>query len=145
MYVTGVLINREVLALIYRFMLHLSVQSCGKDGHAAGSCSDDVCGLERTLQYPTHEDQHGAEHFPHLSDIMFKEIKSLFYIYTCNVISLLQGYASPSALPKSRVQTDVALPPLKKLAPAESVAKERLFVIFNPSPPPVDVLEDVFW
>lgn len=74
-YVTGVLISSEVLVLSYWFMLHLSVQSCGKDGHAAGSCSDDVCGLERTLQYPTHEDQHGAEHFPHLSDIMFKEIK----------------------------------------------------------------------
>lgn len=62
-----------------------------------------------------------------------------------SVISLLQGYPTSSALPKSRVQTDVALPPPKKLAPAESVVKERLFVVFNPSPLPVDVLEDVFW
>ncbi|KAI7809044.1 putative RNA-binding protein 45 [Triplophysa rosa] len=54
------------------------------------------------------------------------------------------GFASAPALPKSRVQTDVALPPPRKLAPHESVAKERLFVIFNPSPLPVDVLEDVF-
>lgn len=31
------------------------------------------------------------------------------------------------------------------MAPSDSVVKERLFVIFNPSPLPVDVLEDVFW
>lgn len=61
------------------------------------------------------------------------------------------GCAAPSVPPvppinppKSRIQTEVPLPPLKKLAPSESVARERLFVIFNPSPLPVDVLEDVF-
>lgn len=54
------------------------------------------------------------------------------------------GYAAPSLLPKPRLQTDVVLPPLKKQAPPDSVAKERLFVIFNPAPLPVDVLEDVF-
>ncbi|XP_051566453.1 RNA-binding protein 45 [Myxocyprinus asiaticus] len=54
------------------------------------------------------------------------------------------GYAAPSVPQKARVQTDVALPPLKKLAPSDSVVKERLFIIFNPSPLPVDVLEDVF-
>ncbi len=43
------------------------------------------------------------------------------------------------------MQTDVALPPLKKLVTSDGVVKERLFVIFNPSPLPVDVLEDVFW
>ncbi|XP_047459912.1 RNA-binding protein 45 isoform X2 [Mugil cephalus] len=46
--------------------------------------------------------------------------------------------------PMSRVQTDVNLPPLKKLAPPDSKAKERLFVVFSPSPLPPDVLEDVF-
>uniref|UniRef100_A0A3B1JN00 RNA binding motif protein 45 n=1 Tax=Astyanax mexicanus TaxID=7994 RepID=A0A3B1JN00_ASTMX len=51
---------------------------------------------------------------------------------------------TPSLLPKPRLQTDVVLPPLKKQAPPDSVAKERLFVIFNPAPLPVDVLEDVF-
>uniref|UniRef100_A0A3B5MH92 RRM domain-containing protein n=1 Tax=Xiphophorus couchianus TaxID=32473 RepID=A0A3B5MH92_9TELE len=52
------------------------------------------------------------------------------------------GYSSVSQM--SRVQTDVTLPPLKKLAPSDSKAKERLFVVFNPSPLPLDVLEDVF-
>ncbi|XP_068183427.1 RNA-binding protein 45 [Antennarius striatus] len=46
--------------------------------------------------------------------------------------------------PMSRIQTDVNLPPLKKLAPPDSKSKERLFVVFNPSPLPIDVLEDVF-
>ncbi|TKS85850.1 RNA-binding protein 45 [Collichthys lucidus] len=44
----------------------------------------------------------------------------------------------------SRIQTDVNLPPLKKLAPPDSKSKERLFVVFSPSPLPPDVLEDVF-
>ncbi|XP_051936222.1 RNA-binding protein 45-like isoform X1 [Hippocampus zosterae] len=51
------------------------------------------------------------------------------------------GYAGP---PVSRIQTDVSLPPLKKLAPSDSKAKERLFVVFSPAPLPMDVLEDVF-
>uniref|UniRef100_A0A8C2G7A7 RNA binding motif protein 45 n=1 Tax=Cyprinus carpio TaxID=7962 RepID=A0A8C2G7A7_CYPCA len=54
------------------------------------------------------------------------------------------GYTAPPVAQKARVQTDVALPPLKKLVVSDSVVKERLFVIFNPSPLPVDVLEDVF-
>ncbi|XP_059215748.1 RNA-binding protein 45 isoform X2 [Centropristis striata] len=53
-----------------------------------------------------------------------------------------QSFAPVS--PMSRVQTDVSLPPLKKLAPPDSKAKERLFVVFSPSPLPPDVLEDVF-
>ncbi|XP_062256938.1 RNA-binding protein 45 isoform X1 [Platichthys flesus] len=44
----------------------------------------------------------------------------------------------------SRVQTDVNLPPLKKLAPPDSKTKERLFVVFSPAQLPPDVLEDVF-
>ncbi|XP_028846448.1 RNA-binding protein 45 [Denticeps clupeoides] len=54
------------------------------------------------------------------------------------------GYAQPVMPQKPRIQIDVALPPTKKLAPADSLVKERLFVIFNPSPLPVDVLEEVF-
>ncbi|XP_062286459.1 RNA-binding protein 45 isoform X1 [Scomber scombrus] len=52
------------------------------------------------------------------------------------------GYPPVSQM--SRVQTDVNLPPLKKLAPPDSKSKERLFVVFSPSPLPMDVLEDVF-
>ncbi|XP_032396720.1 RNA-binding protein 45 isoform X2 [Etheostoma spectabile] len=50
----------------------------------------------------------------------------------------------PAVAPMPRVQTDVNLPPLKKLAPPDSKAKERLFVVFSPAPLPPDVLEDVF-
>ncbi|XP_069574945.1 RNA-binding protein 45 isoform X2 [Brachyistius frenatus] len=53
-----------------------------------------------------------------------------------------QSFAPVS--PMSRVQTDVNLPPMKKLAPPDSKPKERLFVVFSPSPLPPDVLEDVF-
>lgn len=48
------------------------------------------------------------------------------------------------ACPAPRVQTDVTLPSLKKLAPSDSRVKERLFVVFSPAPLPMDVLEDVF-
>ncbi|XP_036396459.1 RNA-binding protein 45 [Megalops cyprinoides] len=54
------------------------------------------------------------------------------------------GFAAPTVPQPPRVQTDVVLPPLKKLAPSDSWVKERLFVVFNPAPLPVDVLEDVF-
>ncbi|XP_071370630.1 RNA-binding protein 45 [Centroberyx affinis] len=52
--------------------------------------------------------------------------------------------AFPNVAPVSRIQTDVTLPSLKKLAPPDSKVKERLFVVFTPSPLPLDVLEDVF-
>ncbi|XP_029306441.1 RNA-binding protein 45 [Cottoperca gobio] len=59
-----------------------------------------------------------------------------------------QGMKPPPNFPPvsnmSRIQTDVNLPSLKKLAPPDSKAKERLFVVFSPSPLPPDVLEDVF-
>ncbi|KAM6956568.1 RNA-binding protein 45 [Aplochiton taeniatus] len=50
----------------------------------------------------------------------------------------------PSSPPGPRVQTDVSLPSLKKLAPSDSRVKERLFVVFSPAPLSMDVLEDVF-
>ncbi|KAL0963868.1 hypothetical protein UPYG_G00314600 [Umbra pygmaea] len=53
-------------------------------------------------------------------------------------------YPSPAVPQCPRIQTDVALPPPQKLAPSDSRAKERLFVVFKPSPLPMDVLEDVF-
>ncbi|KAM9848116.1 RNA-binding protein 45 isoform 2-T2 [Aulostomus maculatus] len=52
------------------------------------------------------------------------------------------GFPAPSPMP--RIQTDVNLPPPKKLAPLDSQSKERLFVVFSPSPLPMEVLEDVF-
>ncbi|XP_061789350.1 RNA-binding protein 45 isoform X1 [Nerophis lumbriciformis] len=44
----------------------------------------------------------------------------------------------------SRIQTDVQLPPPKKLAPPDTRSKERLFVVFNPTSLPLELLEDVF-
>uniref|UniRef100_A0A3P8WRI8 RNA binding motif protein 45 n=1 Tax=Cynoglossus semilaevis TaxID=244447 RepID=A0A3P8WRI8_CYNSE len=61
--------------------------------------------------------------------------------------STSQGVKPPGfsgATPMSRVQTDVTLPPQKKLAPPDSKTKERLFLVFSPSPLPTDILEDVF-
>uniref|UniRef100_A0A3Q0RMT4 RNA binding motif protein 45 n=1 Tax=Amphilophus citrinellus TaxID=61819 RepID=A0A3Q0RMT4_AMPCI len=52
------------------------------------------------------------------------------------------GFSVVSSI--SRIQTDASLPPPKKLAPPDSKTKERLFVVFSPSPLPPDVLEDVF-
>ncbi|KAM4859409.1 RNA-binding protein 45 isoform 2-T2 [Thomomys bottae] len=56
---------------------------------------------------------------------------------------LLQfGGSSGSQLPQ--IQTDVILPSCKKKVPPETPVKERLFVVFNPHPLPLDVLEDIF-
>ncbi|XP_041645279.1 RNA-binding protein 45 isoform X2 [Cheilinus undulatus] len=52
------------------------------------------------------------------------------------------GFSPMSSM--SRIQADVSLPSMKKLAPPDSKTKERLFVVFSPSPLPLDVLEDVF-
>ncbi|MGH0152138.1 UNVERIFIED_CONTAM: hypothetical protein FKN15_021959 [Acipenser sinensis] len=54
------------------------------------------------------------------------------------------GYSSGSSTQMNRLQTDLSLPPHRKLAPADSRVKERLFIVFNPAPLSVDVLEDVF-
>lgn len=51
----------------------------------------------------------------------------------------------PGAQAAPRIQADLSLPSIKKLAPPESKVKERLFVVFSPSPLSLDVLEDVFW
>uniref|UniRef100_A0A8C5JY72 RNA binding motif protein 45 n=1 Tax=Jaculus jaculus TaxID=51337 RepID=A0A8C5JY72_JACJA len=53
------------------------------------------------------------------------------------------GGSSGSQLPQ--IQTDVILPSCKKKAPPETPVKERLFIVFNPHPLPLDVLEDIFW
>ncbi|XP_036276625.1 RNA-binding protein 45 isoform X3 [Pipistrellus kuhlii] len=52
------------------------------------------------------------------------------------------GGSSGSQLPQ--IQTDVVLPSCKKTAPPETPVKERLFIVFNPHPLPLDVLEDIF-
>uniref|UniRef100_A0A8I3W1Q4 RNA binding motif protein 45 n=1 Tax=Callithrix jacchus TaxID=9483 RepID=A0A8I3W1Q4_CALJA len=52
------------------------------------------------------------------------------------------GGSSGSQLPQ--IQTDVVLPSCKKKAPPETPVKERLFIVFNPHPLPLDVLEDIF-
>ncbi|XP_043931365.1 RNA-binding protein 45 [Protopterus annectens] len=46
--------------------------------------------------------------------------------------------------PPSRIQTDLSLPPLQSMALPDSRVKERLFLVFNPAPLPLDILEDVF-
>ncbi|XP_061600644.1 RNA-binding protein 45 [Cololabis saira] len=76
------------------------------------------------------------------------------FVATQMMSSVWNGGASSSQMmkppsysnvsPVSRVQADVSLPPLKKLAPPDSKSRERLFVVFSPSPLPPDVLEDVF-
>ncbi|XP_030234810.1 RNA-binding protein 45 [Gadus morhua] len=50
----------------------------------------------------------------------------------------------PGAPAAPRIQADLSLPAIKKLAPQDSKVKERLFVVFSPSPLSMDVLEDVF-
>ncbi|XP_008257011.1 RNA-binding protein 45 isoform X5 [Oryctolagus cuniculus] len=52
------------------------------------------------------------------------------------------GGSSGTQLPQ--IQTDVVLPSCKKKAPPETPVKERLFIVFNPHPLPLDVLEDIF-
>ncbi|XP_069926720.1 RNA-binding protein 45 isoform X4 [Oryctolagus cuniculus] len=54
----------------------------------------------------------------------------------------LFGGSSGTQLPQ--IQTDVVLPSCKKKAPPETPVKERLFIVFNPHPLPLDVLEDIF-
>ncbi|XP_038607209.1 RNA-binding protein 45 isoform X2 [Tachyglossus aculeatus] len=51
------------------------------------------------------------------------------------------GGSSSTQLP---IQTDVVLPSCKKKALPDTTVKERLFVVFNPHPLPLDVLEDIF-
>ncbi|XP_053327172.1 RNA-binding protein 45 [Spea bombifrons] len=44
----------------------------------------------------------------------------------------------------SQLQTDATLPGYKKKAPSDAQSKERLFIVFNPHPLSLDVMEDVF-
>ncbi|XP_063789455.1 RNA-binding protein 45 isoform X1 [Pseudophryne corroboree] len=53
-----------------------------------------------------------------------------------------RAYAPPAAPPP--IQTDATLPSYKPKAPSDAQCKERLFVVFNPHPLPVEVVEDVF-
>ncbi|XP_075685629.1 RNA-binding protein 45 isoform X2 [Rhinoderma darwinii] len=52
-----------------------------------------------------------------------------------------RAYTSPVASP---LQTDATIPAYKKKVPSDAHCKERLFIVFNPHPLSVDVMEDVF-
>ncbi|XP_078537635.1 RNA-binding protein 45 isoform X2 [Lissotriton helveticus] len=52
-----------------------------------------------------------------------------------------RGYSSSYS---SQLQTDVQLPSIKKKSSPDSTTKERLFIVFNPHPLPLDILEDLF-
>ncbi|KAM4698576.1 RNA-binding protein 45 [Rhinophrynus dorsalis] len=52
-----------------------------------------------------------------------------------------RSYASPAA---QQLQTDANLPACKKKAPGDAQSKERLFIVFNPHPLSLEVMEDVF-
>ncbi|KAM8934444.1 RNA-binding protein 45 isoform 2-T2 [Pelodytes ibericus] len=52
-----------------------------------------------------------------------------------------RAYSSPAA---SQLQTDATLPSYKKKAPSDAQSKERLFIVFNPHPLTLDIMEDVF-
>ncbi|XP_041431784.1 RNA-binding protein 45 isoform X3 [Xenopus laevis] len=52
-----------------------------------------------------------------------------------------RAYGSPVT---SQLQTDAALPSIKKKAPSDAQSKERLFIVFNPHPLPLDIMEDAF-
>ncbi|KAG8559511.1 hypothetical protein GDO81_017361 [Engystomops pustulosus] len=56
-----------------------------------------------------------------------------------------QGYDRPYASPVgAQLQTDAALPAYKKKSSMDAPCKERLFIVFNPHPLSLDVMEDVF-
>ncbi|XP_018092709.1 RNA binding motif protein 45 S homeolog isoform X1 [Xenopus laevis] len=52
-----------------------------------------------------------------------------------------RAYGSPVT---SQLQTDAALPSIKKKAPSDAQSKERLFIVFNPHPLSLDIMEDAF-
>lgn len=115
------------------------VQPCGPDGHAVCYGPDDEFGVERTVEQPGDE----------ASGEFYCTCSSSVAVETLNrraSVCVAQGFSAVSPMPPMpRIQTDVSLPSLKKLAPPDSKSKERLFVVFSPSPLPPDVLEDVFW
>ncbi|CAH2305843.1 RNA-binding 45 [Pelobates cultripes] len=81
------------------------------------------------------------------SQMVAAQVKSLVWNsqvtpqYPATSQAFERAYASPVA---SQLQTDASLPPLKKKAPGDAQTKERLFVVFNPHPLSLDIMEDVF-
>uniref|UniRef100_A0A8C7A4Q9 RNA binding motif protein 45 n=1 Tax=Nothoprocta perdicaria TaxID=30464 RepID=A0A8C7A4Q9_NOTPE len=55
-----------------------------------------------------------------------------------------QAFGGTSSSQLIHPQTDAILPPHKKKVPPDTSVKERLFILFNPHPLPISVLEDVF-
>lgn len=75
----------------------------------------------------------------------FKILKVQFFFFLFLYLTLQQQFGGNSGSQLPQIQTDVVLPSCKKKAPPETPVKERLFIVFNPHPLPLDVLEDIFW
>ncbi|XP_006012349.1 RNA-binding protein 45 [Latimeria chalumnae] len=60
------------------------------------------------------------------------------------IVKTASDYGESSSSYTPRIQSDVVLPPPQKFASTDSRVKERLFLVFNPAPLPLDILEDVF-
>ncbi|XP_072903235.1 RNA-binding protein 45 [Hemitrygon akajei] len=60
------------------------------------------------------------------------------------LVSASASFAGSSSNQMSRLQVDFPVPPPQNFAPSDSIVRERLFVVFNPTVLPLDVLEDLF-
>ncbi|XP_043549463.1 RNA-binding protein 45 [Chiloscyllium plagiosum] len=54
------------------------------------------------------------------------------------------GHGGSSSSQMSRLQVGFSLPAPQNFAPSDSTVRERLFVVFNPTVLPLDILEDLF-
>ncbi|XP_038645234.1 RNA-binding protein 45 isoform X1 [Scyliorhinus canicula] len=59
-----------------------------------------------------------------------------------STINVFGGSSNPP--PLSRLQVDFSIPAPQNFAASDSTVRERLFVVFNPTVLPLDVLEDLF-
>ncbi|XP_053554475.1 RNA-binding protein 45 isoform X2 [Bombina bombina] len=75
---------------------------------------------------------------------LLRKMASQMVAVQVNTMAYDRGYASPIAPVTPQLQTDANLPPCKKKAPSDSQSKERLFIVFNPHPMTMDLMEDVF-
>ncbi|XP_020387291.1 RNA-binding protein 45 [Rhincodon typus] len=60
------------------------------------------------------------------------------------IIPASPGYGGSSNTQMSRLQVDFSLPAPQNFAASDSTVRERLFVVFNPTVLPLDILEDLF-
>lgn len=61
-----------------------------------------------------------------------------------HMVATSPGYARSTSTPMSRLQIDFLIPAPQNFAASDSIVRERLFVVFNPTVLPLDVLEDLF-